>query len=293
MDIGRVGLWTFILDNHPTSRVRELAAQVEEMGWPTLWRPESTGRDAFISSSLLLDATETLIVATGIAVTYARHPMTTAAAQKTLAEAHNGRFLLGLGVSHRTSVEGVRKLDYSTPYSDMVEYLEAMAAAPYTGPEPEEKPLTLLAALGPKMLKLSAESADGAHPYFTPVEHTALARELMGPGAILAPEQMVVIDSDAERARDTARETMARYLRLPNYANNLLRLGFTEDDIDNMSDRIVDAVVACGDISVAVERVRQHHEAGADHVCLQVLAPGNDLETNIRHWGDLAEALDL
>ncbi|MGB7859403.1 MAG: TIGR03620 family F420-dependent LLM class oxidoreductase [Acidimicrobiia bacterium] len=293
MDIGRVGLWTFLLDNHRTSRVRELAAQVEEMGWPTLWRPESTGRDAFISSSVLLDATETLIVATGIAVTYARHPMTTAAAQKTLAEAYDGRFLLGLGVSHRTSVEGVRKLDYSTPYSDMVEYLEAMAEAPYTGPEPEEKPLTLLAALGPRMLKLSAESADGAHPYFTPVEHTALARELMGPGAILAPEQMVVIDSDTERARDTARETMARYLRLPNYANNLLRLGFTENDIDTMSDRIVDAVVACGDISVTVDRVRQHHEAGADHVCLQVLTPGNDLEANIRHWGDLAEALDL
>jgi len=237
MDIGRVGLWTFLLDEHPTSRVRELAQEIEEMGWPTLWRPESTGRDALVSSSVLLDATSRLVVASGIAQIYARHPVTTAAAQKTLFEAHEGRFLLGLGVSHAPSVEGIRKLDYRTPYADMVAYLEAMKEAPYTAVEPATKPPTVLAALGPRMLKLSAEAADGAHPYFTPPEHTAMARDILGTGPLLAPEQMVVIDSNLDRARSVARTNMARYLRLPNYTNNLLRHGFTQTDIDDITDR--------------------------------------------------------
>lgn len=263
------------------------------MGWPTLWRPESSGRDVLISSSVLLDATSRLIVASGIAQIYARHPVTTAAAQKTLAEAHEGRFLLGLGVAHRSSVEGVRKLDYSTPYSDMVAYLEAMAEAPYTSIEPSAEPMTVLAALGPRMLKLSAKAADGAHPYFTPPEHTAMAREIMGEGPLLAPEQMVVIDRDLDRARDVARAGMARYLRLPNYTNNLLRCGFTEEDIDEISDRLVDGIVACGNIDATLRRVREHHDAGADHVCIQVLTADNDLDLTRRHWRDLADAFGL
>lgn len=293
MDIGRVGLWTFLLDQHPTDRVRDLAQEIEEMGWPTLWRPESVGRDALISSSILLDATTRLNVATGIAQIYARHPVTTAAAQKTLAEAHDERFLLGLGVAHASSVEGVRGLDYSTPYSDMVAYLEAMANAPYTSVEPASKPLTVLAALGPKMLKLSATAADGAHPYFTPVEHTASAREIIGEGPLLAPQVMVVIDSDVNQAREVARRTMARYLRLPNYTNNLLRYGFTQTDIDTSSDRLVDAIVACGDLGVTLQRVQDHHDAGADHVCIQVLAADDDLDVVKDQWRLLAEAFDL
>ena len=293
MDIGRVGLWTFLLDEHPTSRVRELAQEIEEMGWPTLWRPESTGRDVLVSSSVLLDATSRLIVASGIAQIYARHPVTTAAAQKTLFEAHEGRFLLGLGVSHAPSVEGIRKLDYRTPYTDMVAYLKAMKEAPYTAVEPATKPPTVLAALGPRMLKLSAEAADGAHPYFTPPEHTAMARDILGTGPVLAPEQMVVIDSNLDRARSVARTNMARYLRLPNYANNLLRNGFTQADIDNITDRLVDGIVACGDIDVTVERVQQHLDAGADHVCIQVLVADNDLDITIDHWRHLADAFNL
>ena len=293
MDIGRVGLWTFLLDEHPTSRVRELAQEIEEMGWPTLWRPESTGRDVLVSSSVLLDATSRLVVASGIAQIYARHPVTTAAAQKTLFEAHEGRFLLGLGVSHAPSVEGIRKLDYRTPYTDMVAYLKAMKEAPYTAVEPATKPPTVLAALGPRMLKLSAEAADGAHPYFTPPEHTAMARDILGTGPLLAPEQMVVIDSNLDRARSVARTNMARYLRLPNYANNLLRNGFTQDDIDNITDRLVDGIVACGDIDVTVERVQQHLDAGADHVCIQVLVADNDLDITIDHWRHLADAFNL
>jgi probable F420-dependent oxidoreductase len=293
MDIGRVGLWTFLLDEHPTSRVRELAQEIEEMGWPTLWRPESTGRDALVSSSVLLDATSRLVVASGIAQIYARHPVTTAAAQKTLFEAHEGRFLLGLGVSHAPSVEGIRKLDYRTPYADMVAYLEAMKEAPYTAVEPATKPPTVLAALGPRMLKLSAEAADGAHPYFTPPEHTAMARDILGTGPLLAPEQMVVIDSNLDRARSVARTNMARYLRLPNYTNNLLRHGFTQTDIDDITDRLVDGIVACGDIDVTVDRVQQHLDAGADHVCIQVLVADNDLDITIDHWHKLADAFNL
>ena len=293
MDIGRVGLWTFLLDQHPTSRVRELAQEIEEMGWPTLWRPESTGRDALVSSSVLLDATSRLVVASGIAQIYARHPVTTAAAQKTLFEAHEGRFLLGLGVSHAPSVEGIRKLDYRTPYADMVAYLEAMKEAPYTAVEPATKPPTVLAALGPRMLKLSAEAADGAHPYFTPPEHTAIARDILGTGPLLAPEQMVVIDRNLDRARSVARTNMARYLRLPNYTNNLLRHGFTQTDIDDITDRLVDGIVACGEIDVTVDRVQQHLDAGADHVCIQVLVADNDLDITIDHWHKLADAFDL
>jgi probable F420-dependent oxidoreductase len=293
MDIGRVGLWTFLLDEHPTSRVRELAQEIEEMGWPTLWRPESTGRDVLVSSSVLLDTTTRLVVASGIAQIYARHPVTAAAAQKTLFEAHQGRFLLGLGVAHAPSVEGIRKLEYRTPYTDMVAYLKAMKEAPYTAVEPATKPPTVLAALGPRMLKLSAEAADGAHPYFTPPEHTATARDILGQGPLLAPEQMVVIDSNRERARSVARTNMARYLKLPNYTNNLLRCGFTQTDIDDMTDRLVDGIVACGDIDVTVERVQQHLDAGADHVCIQVLVAENDLDITIDHWRLLADAFNL
>lgn len=293
MDIGRVGLWTFLLDEHPTPRVRELAREIEEMGWPTLWRPESTGRDVLIASSVLLDATSRLIVASGIAQIYARHPVTTAAAQKTLFEAHEGRFLLGLGVAHASSVEGIRKLEYRTPYSDMVAYLQAMAEAPFTAVEPAARPPTVLAALGPRMLRLSAEAADGAHPYFTPPEHTAMARDILGVGPLLAPEQMVVIDRDVDRARSVARANMARYLRLPNYTNNLLRCGFTQSDIDTMSDRLVDGIVACGDLDATVKRVHEHLEAGADHVCIQVLVAKNDLDTTIDQWRRLADAFEL
>jgi probable F420-dependent oxidoreductase len=175
----------------------------------------------------------------------------------------------------------------------MVAYLKGMKEAPYTAVEPATKPPTVLAALGPRMLKLSAEAADGAHPYFTPPEHTAMARDILGTGPLLAPEQMVVIDSNLDRARSVARTNMARYLKLPNYANNLLRNGFTQADIDNVTDRLVDGIVACGDIDVTVERVQQHLDAGADHVCIQVLVADNDLDITIDHWRHLADAFNL
>ncbi len=210
IDIGPVGLWTFQLDAHPTARVRDVVAEVEGMGWPCLWRPETTGRDALVSCAQMLEATSTMKVATGIAQIHARHPLTQRNAARTLHESSGGRFLLGLGVSHAPMIERVRKLDYSKPYTEMVEYLAAMAEAPFSAVAAEDEPPTVLAALGPKMLRLAASAADGAHPYFSPVEHTAFARETMGDGPLLAPEQMVVIDDDRERATATATQHMTR-----------------------------------------------------------------------------------
>ncbi len=221
----------------------------KELGFSTLWIPETIGRDPFITATLLLSATSTLNVATGIANIYARDAMTMANSQRSLEEAFPGRFLLGLGVSHHHLVDRVRHHDYSKPYSHMVEYLDEMDNSLFMAVGPSERPATVLAALGPKMLKLSADHADGAHPYFVPVEHTAQAREIVGPDAILAPEQMVVLDTDRARALEIARKGMAVYLRAPNYVNNLKRLGFTDDDVaDGGSERLVDAIVACGDV---------------------------------------------
>ena len=293
IDIGTFGLWTSLLDQHPTGRVREVVAELDNMGWGCLWRPESTGRDPLITATLWLDACQRMAVATGIAQTYARHPLTTMAASRTLEEAFPGRFLLGLGVSHAPMVEGVRGLDYSRPLSDMSAYLDAMDAAPFTGLTVQtgrERPPRILAALGPKMLALSAEKADGAHPYFTTPEHTAQARDILGPDKFLAPEHMVVLETDPERARKIARANMARYLQLPNYTNNLMRLGFTENDITDVSDRLVDAIVLWGDVEQIVPRLREHVDAGADHVCIQALVEDpNELPTD--DWRRLADAL--
>jgi len=216
--------------------------------------------------------------------------MTMAAGQKTLAEAFPGRFLLGLGVSHGHLVAGIRKHDYSKPYSHMVEYLDRMDKALFMARAAADDGGRLLAALGPKMLELSATKANGSHPYFTTPEHTAIAREAMGADALLAPEQMVVLETDPVEARRIARAGMKIYLGLPNYFNNLLRLGFTEDDrADGGSDRLVDAIVAWGTEAQIAERVAQHHAAGADHVCVQVLQDGVAMPE--QQWRRLAPVL--
>jgi probable F420-dependent oxidoreductase len=290
IDIGTFGVWTNLLDLQPTSRVKEIVAELDGMGWGALWRPESTGRDPLVSAALYLDACPRMAVATGIAQTYARHPLTTMAANRTLDEAFPGRFLLGLGVSHAPMIEGVRGLDYSTPLADMDAYLDAMDAAPFTALAPEGRPPRVLAALGPKMLALSAAKADGAHPYFTTPEHTATAREIIGADSFLAPEHMVILETDPERARRVARDNMARYLQMPNYTNNLLRLGFDDHDITSMSNRLVDAIVLWGEVDSIVERVREHIDAGADHVCVQALVE-DPTDLPLDDWRRLAEAL--
>src|SRR5437763_8242925 len=230
-ELGRVGIWTGVLDAVPSSEARKVAGRLEELGFPTLWIPETVGRDPFVTATRLLDATSSLKIATGIANLYARDAMTMANTQRSLEEAFPGRFLLGLGVSHQHLVDRVRPHDYSKPYSKMVQYLDEMDAALFMAVGPSERPTTVLAALGPKMLRLAAERAGGAHPYFVPVEHTAQAREILGPDRLLAPEQMVVLEPDRTKALAIARQGMAIYLRAPNYVNNLKRFCFTDEDV--------------------------------------------------------------
>ena len=294
IDLGLIGIWTGMLDQVPSARAAEFAAEIEELGYGAIWIPEAVGRDPFVMATLLLAGTSSIPVATGIANIYARDAMTMANAQRSVAEAFEGRFLLGLGVSHQHLVEGLRKHDYSRPLSHMRWYLERMHKAVFMAHGPEELPEMVLAALGPKMLQLSAEATAGAHPYFVPPEHTAVARETMGSDAALYPEQMVILDTDAASARALARKSMAIYLGLPNYANNLLRLGFSQADIDGgpgggPSDRLVDAIVVWGTPEQIAARVRAHLDAGADHVGVQVLA--DDPDTTAEGWRILAPVL--
>jgi probable F420-dependent oxidoreductase len=294
IDLGQIGVWTGILDQVPSSRAAELAAEIEELGYKSIWIPEAVGRDPFVMATLLLAGTSSVKVATGIANIYARDAMTMANAQRTVDEAFEGRFLLGLGVSHAHLVAGLRKHDYSRPLSYMREYLERMHKAVFLAHGPAELPEMVLAALGPKMLQLSAKATAGAHPYFVPPEHTAVARETMGPEAALYPEQMVILDTNPDTARELARKSMAIYLGLPNYTNNLLRLGFEQSDIDGgpdggPSNRLVDAIVVWGTPTQIRTRVQAHLDAGADHVGVQVLAA--DPETTAEGWRILAPVL--
>lgn len=204
---GRVGLWVGVLDAHPTAVANEAAQYVESLGFQTMWIPEAVGRDAMVASANYLAATTKLNIATGIANIYARDPMTMNSSYRTLSESSGDRFLLGLGVSHGHLVAGIRKHDYSKPYSAMVDYLDRMDKSLFMAVGPEKTPLRVLAALGPKMLELSAEKAQGAHPYFTTPEHTQYAREKMGAEAMLMPEQMVVLETAQRRpVRSPARE---------------------------------------------------------------------------------------
>jgi probable F420-dependent oxidoreductase len=289
MDIGRVGIWTFALDMQPAAQAQEAAAAIEELGYGAIWVPEAMGREAFTNSAVLLAGTRRVVVATGIANIWARDAMAMAGAQKTLTEAYPDRFLLGLGVSHAPLV-GMRGHAYDKPLSAMRAYLDAMDYAPFMASPPATTPTRVIAALAPKMLRLAAERAAGSHPYFVPPEHTAYARNILGKGPILAPEQAVVLETDATKARDVARGHMSTYLGLPNYVNNLKRLGFGDDDIANGgSDRLVDAIVAWGNVDAIVRRVRAHHDAGADHVCIQVLDP-DPRALPMRQWRELAAA---
>ena len=269
MQIGTLGVWTW-LDNLSAPEAADFAGQLEDWGYGALWVPEAVGRDPFSFLGYLAARTERLVLATGIANIYARDAMTMRAVRETLGEASAGRFLLGLGVSHAHLVAGVRKHDYGKPVSTMRSYLEAMEAAIYMGTKPAEPAPIVLAALRPKMLGLARDATAGAHPYFVPPEHTARAREILGPDALLCPEQMVLLETDATKARAIARANMKVYVGLPNYQNNLKWLGYEDSDFaDGGSDRLVDAIVAWGDEKAIAERIQAHRDAGADHVCIQ------------------------
>ncbi|MCW3040621.1 MAG: putative F420-dependent oxidoreductase [Solirubrobacterales bacterium] len=268
--LGKVGVWFSAISSRTAVDAGEAAREIEGLGYGCLWVGEApNGKEALTHSGLLLAATSTLVVATGIANIYARDPMAMQLGALTLGEAYPGRFVLGIGVSHRPLV-AARGHDYGKPLSAMREYLDGMAAAEYLPPAPAQPVPVVLAALRPRMLELAAERTAGAHPYFVPVEHTAKARATLGPDPLLAPELMVILEEDAETARATARRTTAMYLGLPNYVNNLLELGYTDEDVaGGGSDRLVDDIVAWGSPAAIKERVDAHLAAGADHVPIQ------------------------
>jgi probable F420-dependent oxidoreductase len=286
-----IGIWMGQFDNHPAKKVQEAVFELEELGYGAIWFGEAFGREALTHAGLLLSATRRIVVATGIANIYARDPLAMSAGQKTLAEAYPDRFLLGIGVSHAMLVEQFRGHRYEKPVAKMRAYLDAMDQAPSRLVPPPSKPLRILAALRPKMLELAAQKADGAHPYNVNPEHTARARSILGPGKLLCPEQAVVFETDPSKARKIGRDFLDMYLKAPNYTNNFLWLGFDEDDFRNGgSDRLIDAVIAWGDLNAIRSRIREHQAAGADHVCIQVLTADPHV-LPLPEWRQLASLL--
>lgn len=290
MKLGTVGIWTRQFEDHPAKKVQETVRELEELGYGAIWFGEAVGREALTHAGLLLAATNRIVIATGIANIYARDPLAMASGQKALTEAYPDRFLLGLGVSHAHLVEGIRGHKYEKPVARMRAYLDGMDNAPYRSAAPATKPVRVLAALRPKMLELASQRADGAHPYNVNPEHTARARKILGANRFLCPEQAVVLETDPAKARKIGRDFLEFYLKAPNYINNLLWLGFSESDIQNCSDRLIDSIIAWGDLNAIRSRVREHHAAGADHVCVQVL-PADPQPLPLKEWRELAKAL--
>jgi probable F420-dependent oxidoreductase len=289
--LGRVGIWSFALQRLAAADAGAAMREFERLGYPSVWIPESLGsKEVFAHSALLLAGSERSVVAPGIANIHARDPMAMATGAKALGEAYPGRFVLGIGVSHAPSVK-LRGGDYGKPIEQMTAYLDAIATAQYAGPEPGEPVPLVLAALGPRMLELAAARADGAHSYFVPVEHTPFARKALGADTCLAVEQTAVLSTDVNTARRIGRAFARHYLALPNYANNLRRLGWSDEDIANDgSDRLLDAVVAWGDVDAIVARVKAHLDAGADHVCIQLRAESS-ADPALAGYAELASAL--
>lgn len=283
-----VGIWTGALDKVPSARSREYAAELEELGYRAVWVPEIAGRDPYVHLSQLLSATRELIGATGIANIWARDAVATSEAANALAEAHPDRVLVGLGVSSPDVVGTLRGHDYARPLTAMRHYLDRLDAAPYTGYRPAEPPSYLLAALRTRMLRLAAERSAGAHTFLVTPEHTARAREIIGDASLLCPEQAVLLETDPTVARELGRGHLSRYLTQPSYRANLAELGFDESDLDGGgSDRLVDALVAWGDVDTVLTRVTAHLDAGADHVALQAL-PRTPRGVPDDQWRELA-----
>lgn len=266
------GVW-LAPEGLPGEQVRALGPRLESLGYSTLWVGETFGRDPFALLAAVGAATTSLGLATGIANIYNRHPGVMLQGANTVAEQTGGRMTLGLGVSSPAIVSKVRGIEYDKPLSFLRTYLDAMDEALYTSVPPAEPVPRVLAALGPKMLELAAARTAGAHPYNTTPEHTAMAREVMGPDAGLFVEQKVMLTTDADLARATGAKVLKFYSRAPGYRNAWLRMGFTEDDIDGLSERLVDGLVAWGDADRIEARLAEHAEAGATHVCIQPLHP--------------------
>jgi probable F420-dependent oxidoreductase len=286
--LGPVGVWLGALSRATAETQRYAVRRIDMLGYGSVWEGEVVGvNDIFAQEAAWLCATSRIVAGTGIANVWARHPATAHAAATALGDAWPGRFVLGLGISHASIINQTGQV-YERPLDRMREYLdrmdEASASTPHT-PIPR-----VLAALRPRMLELARDRTDGAHPYFVPAAHTAQARTTLGPDRLLIPEQAVCLEVHPATARAIARRHVSVYLGLPNYVNNLKQFGFTDEDLAGEgSDRLVDAIVAWGDSEAIAARVREHHDAGADHVLVQPLAA--DIEGAVRQLEDLAPVL--
>ena len=285
MQLAGVGVWSSQLRYGDAAESAEAAAELEDLGYTALWIPD-VGGPLFDAVENLLGATSKAVIATGILNLWMHEPVDVAAKYQSLVSAHGERLLLGIGVSHAPLIDAGDPGRYKKPLAATKGYLEALDATE----QPVPVDARVLAALGPKMLHLSATRANGSHPYLVTPDFTARARESLGTGPLLLPEQTAILTTDADHARSIGTEWLRNYLGLPNYANNLLRSGFTEDDLTSVSDRLFDAIIAWGDEAAIAARVQEHLAAGADHVCVQVL----DTDPKVyprEQWRRLAPAL--
>lgn len=278
-------MWSSQLRYGNPDEAADAAAELDGLGFTALWIPD-VGGPVLDSVDNLLSATEKTVIATGILNLWMHEPAEVAARYAALTETHGERFLLGIGVSHAPLIDSNEPGRYRKPLAATKAFLDGIDASPQPVPTANR----VLAALGPKMLQLSATRAGGAHPYLTTPEHTRQAREVLGSGPLLLPEQSVLLTDDRDQAREVGIDWLRSYLALPNYANNLLRLGFSEDDVSSVSDRLFDALIAWGDEDAVRRRVQEHLDAGADHVCVQVLT-ADPREFPREQWRRLAEAL--
>ncbi len=275
-----MGIWSSQVDVLPWKDAARFARAVDELEFGSLWFPESTGREAMANAGKIITSTSSLVVATGIANIFARDAVAMRNGQRTILDGNEGRFVLGLGVSHAPILQ-LRGATGGPPVQTMSEYLTAMAAAPFRGDYVPEGPI-VLAALGPKMLQLAADRTSGAHTYLTTVEHTRGAREILGEAELICAPWAVVGESRA-RGLEVARGHLRRYLELPNYTKNLIALGWSERDLasDNPSEALIDALVAIGSAEDVVRRVEEHLDAGASHAAVHILQERPDADAAI------------
>jgi probable F420-dependent oxidoreductase len=285
MDLAGVGVWSSQLRYGDAGEAAEAAAELEELGYTALWIPD-VGGPVLESVDQLLTATDRVVIATGILNLWMHEPADGAEAYASLTAKHGERFLLGIGVSHAPLIDSKEPGLYRKPLAATRAYLDAIDATDNPVPIANR----VLAALGPKMLELAATRSRGAHPYLVTPDHTRYAREHLGDGPLLLPEQTVLLTEDKDEARAVGTDWLRSYLALPNYANNLLRSGFTQDDVTSVSERLFDAIIAWGDEETVLRRVNEHLSAGADHVCVQVLTT-DPREFPREQWRRLAAAL--
>jgi probable F420-dependent oxidoreductase len=285
MDLSGVGVWSSQLRYGDPDEAAEAAAELDDLGFTALWIPD-VGGPVLDSVDHLLASTKRTVIATGILNLWMHEPTDVASQYASLAKTYGDRFLLGIGCSHAPLIDSKEPGRYRKPLAATRSFLDALDAAE----QPVHVENRVLAALGPKMLELSATRTRGAHPYLVTPDHTRQAREVLGAGPLLLPEQTVVLSGDRAEARAIGTDWLRAYIGLPNYANNLLRSGFTADELSSVSDRLFDAIIAWGDEESVLRRVNEHRAAGADHVCVQVLT-ADQREFPREQWRRLAAAL--